>query len=206
MSIPDLRTLPTTLQLWKASGIAFLVALVVLTLGVLPAEYGIDPTGLGGKLGLTKLAPASAVKPPPAIAADPAPAKAQVTAPGDKAALASSATVLKSVSPFRSETMALTLKPGEGAEIKATMRKGDQFVFGWVAENGKVEFDMHGEAVNARNDEFTSYWKGVDQAEGHGSFTAPFDGTHGWYWNNTGKAPVTVRVKVSGFFEKLQRP
>lgn len=102
--------------------------------------------------------------------------------------------------------MALTLKPGEGAEIKATMRKGDQFVFGWVAENGKVEFDMHGEAVNARNDEFTSYWKGVDRADSHGAFTAPFDGTHGWYWNNSGKVPVTVRVKVSGFFEKLQRP
>ena len=206
MSIPDLRTLPTTLQLWKASGIAFLIALGVLILGVLPAEYGIDPTGIGGKLGLTKLAPESAVQPPPAPAADPAPVKAQVAAPGDKVALASSVTVLKSVWPFRSETVALTLKPGEGAEIKAPMRKGDQFVFGWVAENGKVEFDMHGEAVGARNDEFTSYWKGVDQADGHGSFTAPFDGTHGWYWNNTGKAPVTVRVKVIGFFERLQQP
>lgn len=196
MSTPDLRTLPTSLRLWKASGIAFLVALGVLITGVLPAEYGIDPTGLGGKLGLTRLAPASAVTPPPAIAAP----------PSDSAAPVSSAAVSRKASPFRSESMALTLEPGEGAEIKAAMRKGDQFVFGWVAENGKVEFDMHGEAVDARNDEFTSYWKGVDQADAHGAFTAPFDGTHGWYWNNTGKAQVTVRVKVSGFFEKLQRP
>ena len=102
--------------------------------------------------------------------------------------------------------MALTLKPGEGAEIKAAMRKGDHFVFGWTAENGKVNFDMHGEPPNAGNDEFTSFWKGREQADGHGIFTAPFDGTHGWFWRNRGHAPVTVRVKVSGFYERLYRP
>ena len=203
MSAPDLRPLPTLPQLWKATGIAILVALVILVTVVLPAEYGIDPTGIGRKLGLGKLAAASIATPPPLISDSPAPA---TVAPNSSAPSAPAQIVSRRALPFRSDEMALTLKPGEGAEIKAAMREGDLFVFGWTAENGKVEFDMHGEATNARNDEFTSYWKGRARADGHGTFTAPFDGTHGWYWLNPGKVPVTVRVRVSGFYEKLFRP
>ncbi len=202
MSAPDLRSLPTLSQLWKATGIAVFVAFVILIIAVLPAEYGIDPTGIGRKLGLAKMA-AARVATPPLVSAGPAP----VTVTPSSGALSVSAhTVMQRALPFRSDEMALTLKPGEGAEIKAAMLKGDQFVFGWVSENGRVEFDMHGETANARNDEFTSYWKETDRADGHGTFTAPFDGTHGWFWRNHGKVPVTVRVKVSGFYEKLYRP
>ena len=85
------------------------------------------------------------------------------------------------------------------------MRKGEQFVFTWVAEGGKVNFDMHGERPNA-GDEFTSYWKAKQKTSAHGSFVAPFDGTHGWFWRNRGDKPVTVKVKVSGFYEKLYQP
>lgn len=101
--------------------------------------------------------------------------------------------------------MMRTLQPGEGAEIKASMRKGEQFVFAWTAEGGKVNFDMHGERPNA-GDEFTSYWKDTQQTGAHGAFVAPFDGTHGWYWRNRGNKPVAVKVKVSGFYETLYRP
>ena len=99
----------------------------------------------------------------------------------------------------------LTLQPDEGSEIKAAMRKGEQFVFSWASEGGKVNFDMHGERPNA-GDQFTSYWKGQQQSKAQGTFAAPFDGTHGWYWRNRGDKPVTVKVKVSGFYEKLYRP
>jgi len=39
-----------------------------------------------------------------------------------------------------------------------------------------------------------------------GSFVAPFDGIHGWFWRNHSDKPVTIKVKVSGFFEKLYVP
>lgn len=202
MSAPDIRSLPTPGQLWKATGIAIVVALAVLILAVLPAEYGIDPSGIGRKVGLTKLAGASTDAPPPVPAAGPAPATTVIS---DSPSPLSQVVAQRPL-PFRSDEMELTLRPGEGAEIKAAMRTGDQLVFGWTVDSGKVEFDMHGEATNAQNDEFTSYWKGTEQASGHGGFTAPFDGTHGWYWLNRGRQPVSVRVKVSGFFEKLFRP
>ncbi|MDO9067096.1 MAG: hypothetical protein Q7W05_01410, partial [Deltaproteobacteria bacterium] len=68
----------------------------------------------------------------------------------------------------------------------------------------KVNFDMHGEPPNAGSD-FTSYWKDKEQASAQGIFVAPFDGTHGWFWRNRGDKPVTVKVKVSGFYEKLSK-
>lgn len=194
MSASDVRPLPTLRQLYRAIVIAALSALVILVAAVLPAEYGIDPTGIGKKLGLVRLA-ASGEKPLPATSA----------APLDPASFVS-AVVQPRSTPFRTEEMMLVLKPGEGSEIKASMAKGDPFVFDWTVVGGKVEFDMHGEAINARNDEFTSYWKGTEQASAYGAFTAPFAGTHGWYWLNKGDRAVTVRVKVSGFYEKLYRP
>lgn len=112
--------------------------------------------------------------------------------------------VTKTDVPFNADDMSLTLRPNEGAEIKATMRKGEQFFFSWATEGGPVNVDMHGEKFNA-GDKFTSYWKGQQLVSDQGSFVAPFNGTHGWYWRNRGNKPVTVKVKVSGFYAKLSQ-
>lgn len=202
MTTANTQPLPSLPQLVKATVLALVAAAVILVTAVLPAEYGIDPTGIGKAMGLTAL---SALAPEPATAAEPAAPLAADTATDSPPAAASSPAVSKSDVPFRSDEMSLTLQPDEGAEIKAMMREGKQIVFTWAAEGGKVNFDMHGEKPNA-GDEFTSYWKGVRESGGQGTFVAPFDGTHGWYWRNRGDKPVTVKVKVSGFHEKLYKP
>ena len=201
MSTHNTHPLPTLPQLIKATGLALIAAGAILITTVLPAEHGIDPTGIGTALGLTTLSANSAETTPGLPAA---------TLSGTPAAVAPvvqtpAATVAKSEVPFRSDEMSLTLQANEGAEIKAAMRKGGQFVFAWAAAGGKVNFDMHGERPNA-GDEFTSYWKDKQQTGAQGTFVAPFDGTHGWYWRNRGDKPVTVKVKVSGFYQKLYRP
>ena len=52
---PDLAELPTTGQLNKATALAVCVAAALLVTTILPAEYGIDPTGMGRVLGLTEM-------------------------------------------------------------------------------------------------------------------------------------------------------
>jgi hypothetical protein len=37
----------------------------------------------------------------------------------------------------------------------------------------------------------------------NGALTAPFDGIHGWYFQNQSINPVVVRVKISGFYELI---
>ena len=223
---------PTTAQLLKASAIALLVAVIILLTAVLPAEFGKDPTGIGAALGLTALysaheqvsgsqssavasgaltpvATPSAVIAGQALPGQPAPAQtdpAQAdSAQTDPAQSFNLDAVRVQSSAFRSDEMSVTLEAGKGAEIKAKMQEGGAFVFSWTSLGGPVNFDMHGEKPND-GDKFTSYWLDNQKAEGHGRFIAPFTGVHGWYWQNKGAVPVTITVKVSGYFEPLYRP
>ncbi len=109
-----------------------------------------------------------------------------------------------SAQPPRTETQTLTLPPGKSAEIKATLAKGQSFIFQWTA-SADVSVDMHGELPDA-HDEYTSYWVDGAQREGSGVFKAAFDGNHGWFWENRSQQPVTIKVTVTGFQTRLFRP
>ena len=183
--LSDTPPLPTVPQLVRAIGVAVLVAAAVLVTAVLPAEYGIDPTGIGEGIGLLR---------PPASAID-------MSIPVTPEA---AATVTKADVPYRTDEMTLTLKPGEGAEIKASMARGGSYVFSWSVEGGAVEFDMHGEHTDGSGGE-ASYAKGEDATGGSGTFHAPFDGRHGWFWQNLTWEPVTVKLKTSGFYTKIEK-
>ena len=185
MTTPETPPLPSVSQLLRAIAIAVAAAALILVVAVLPAEYRIDPTGIGDRLGLLR---------PPVSAIDMSiPVSAEAAA-----------TVTKADSPFRSDEMTVTLKPGEGAEIKASMRTGDSYIFSWIVEGGAVEFDMHGEHTDGTGGE-ASYAKGEDASSGHGTFHAPFDGRHGWFWQNLTWDPVTVKLKTSGFYTKIEK-
>lgn len=174
------KGLPTSATLLRACAVAILVAAVVLVVAVLPAEYGIDPTGIGKRLGLTALSHSSSG--------------------------AASGPVWKSASAFRSDETSVSLDPGKGIEVKALMEAGDSFVFAWNTNGDLVNFDMHGEEPHAADDQYTSYWKERKASSANGAFVAPFAGSHGWYWKNTGTAPVKITVRTSGHYEKLYVP
>ncbi|MFZ5560167.1 MAG: hypothetical protein ACOY41_01350 [Pseudomonadota bacterium] len=192
------RELPSSAQLVKATLLALVIAIGVLLTAVLPAEYGIDPTGVGQRLGLTALSggETSLLPQTDAVAVEPS-----ITAP-----VSVLDAVWKSPTAYRNDELSVTLAPGEGAEIKALMKSGERFFFAWSAVGGAVNFDLHGEKLQSAADEFTSFWKGRNQTTANGAFEAPFDGTHGWYWRNRGTQAVTVTVKTSGYYEKLYRP
>jgi len=181
----------------KASGVAAVVAAVVLSVFVLPAEYGIDPTGAGAAMGITGMAAATEIDTPAAKSVD---TVASTTLPiPDKAAISRTGT-------WRADELTIELAPHSGKEIKAHMGAGDSFVFEWASKGGPVKLDMHGERPDAPNGEFTSYWEERELTEGKGVFTAPFAGTHGWYWRNKGETPVSVTVRVTGFYKDLFEP
>jgi hypothetical protein len=185
--------LPSSASLIKATLIALVIGLFVLVTTVLPAEYGIDLTGLGHQMGLTALNSANADE--------------TMEAPSDNLLLggASMSPVWKSPKNFRTDSLTVTLQPDEGTEIKAVMKEGERLVFSWSTQGGGVNFDMHGEPPG-KPDSFTSYWKGLNQPGAHGEFVAPFEGTHGWYWRNRNLEPVTIILSTSGFYEKLYQP
>ncbi|MDQ1813051.1 transmembrane anchor protein [Massilia sp. CCM 9210] len=191
-------------ELLRGCLIAAAVAAVLLTVAVLPAEYGIDPTGAGKALGLTKLhstAP-SAGEPAAATAVvTPAPTGSTVSAPGEVRALtiASKQTVA-----YRADTQEITLAPGKGVEVKTHLAKGATLVFSWKTTKGEVlNHDFHGEPVNAKGDEFESFILEKEVSQSSGALIAPFTGVHGWYWKNTNDEPVTVVLQASGFYTDI---
>lgn len=214
MSTIPSQSLPSVSRLLKATVLAILVAGILLVTTVLPAEYGIDPTGIGKRLGLDALAATvqSAEVQPTATASslggqgsnviEAAKAKQAFGAfPGQSF---DTKAVSHQTTGFRSDVLTVVLPPGKGAEIKAALKSGGGIVFSWTA-TGPVALDMHGEHPGAK-ETWTTYRVDLAQQKGSGTFVAPFDGSHGWYWLNRGTEPVTVEVEVAGFQEKLYRP
>jgi hypothetical protein len=178
----------TTGQIVRGTIVAFAIAIVVLVVFVLPAEYAIDPTGIGRALGLLR---------PTGTVAIIAPTAGNVT-PGQP--------VIREVAAYRTDELTVTLATAESVEIKAFMGRGRRFVFSWTAEGGPINVDMHSEpTAPAADGNYASYWKEDDQTGGHGAFEAPFDGMHGWYWQNLGAEPVTIRLKTAGYYDRIER-
>lgn len=187
------RADPRTLG--RAALAATVAGAAILTLFVLPAEYGIDPTGVGTALGLTRMAEGGEAAEEAPTAAPTAAAPAVAVPPQTQASIAKATAM-------RSDERTITLAPHTGIELKARMQAGDAFVFRWTA-TGPLRADMHGEPNGGKEDEFTDYWKQKDIASQQGSFTAPFAGTHGWYWKNREDVPVTIKVRLDGFYASV---
>lgn len=181
---------PSKKSILKATGIALAVALVLLFTVVLPAEYGIDPLKTGALLGLTGLSKAAAPTTPVGARATP-------TQTGIYTAQPTS---------YKEDSEDISLKPGEGVEIKYHMLKGAGMVYAWKA-TGIIQFEFHGEPDQKPNpDYFESYLLDDKAGQDHsyGSFTAPTTGIHGWFWENKGPTDVMIHLTTSGFYDSAK--
>ena len=195
--IPRRAELPSQAQLLRSTAIAIVTAGLLLTTVVLPAEYGIDPTGIGSVLRLTEMGRIKM-----ALAAE-ALAEQGGTARTPQAAVP--APVQTAVPGMRSDEMQVTLAPGAGTEVKMTMRKGATVRYEWKTDGGLVNHDTHGEPENAAPNTFHRYKKEKDVTGNSGEFSAVFDGNHGWFWRNRGDKPVTITLKTSGAYSSIKK-
>jgi hypothetical protein len=190
MSEISVAPTPSKGALVKATGIALAVALVILFVAILPAEYGIDPLKTGRLLGLTDLAKS-----------------AEPAAPaGSRATPAQTGIYTAQPKIYKTDSEDMTLRPGEGVEVKYHMQKGAGMVYGWKAD-AKLQFEFHGEPdQKPKPDYFESYLLDdkVGQDQSYGSFTAPSTGIHGWFWQNKGKKEVNFHLTTAGFYDSAK--
>ena len=69
-----------------------------------------------------------------------------------------------------------------------------------------TEFHGHTEAAPGKEGEHAGdlmFYEKAAGAKASGSLIAPWQGIHGWYWQNKSGAPVTVRLRMSGFYELI---
>jgi hypothetical protein len=171
----------STKQLLVSTAVALIAAAVVLVIAVLPAEFGIDPTGAGRLLGLTAMASAEGDTSVPVMHAHPRKA--------------------------RNARIEIRVAPNEELEYKALLELGEPMLYAWTVEGGPVYFEFHGEPTQGEwpEDYYRSYEIQERSSAAQGSFVAPFTGNHGWYWRNLSSEPATIVLEASGYYSKLAR-
>ena len=184
---PTSDELPTSGQLLRSTAIAMVAAGAILITTVLPAEYGIDPTGVGRLLGLAEMGKIKREH------------TDEVGTEGGSVALVGADR--PAVAAARSDEITITLSPGEETEVKLVMDAGAQARFEWTATGGVLSYDTHGD----NGDQFVSYERGSGAPGDQGVLEAAFDGSHGWYWNNATDQDVTVTLRTNGAYYEMKR-
>lgn len=202
--------LPTTKQLIRSTIIAAVIAAVILVAVVLPAEYGVDPTGIGNVLGLTemgriKMSLAKEVELAESAERAASATSATTATPATAAATETTAGIVTPAGDpaVRTDVTTVTLEPDQGREIKLAMREGARVTFSWRTDRGVVNFDEHADSTVPRRD-YHGYRKGTALASDEGVLTAAFDGSHGWFWRNRGKEALTVTLRTSGDYSEIK--
>ena len=211
---PSLDELPTSRQLLRSTAIAAGAAVAILVTVVLPAEYNIDPTGIGGALGLAEMGEIKTQLAAEAEADRLMELEAQQEAPGVQeqssllgdifglfvgAAHAQEAPAPETVEEWRDETT-FTLTPGDSAEWKLVMEQGQTAEYVMTVNGGRVNFDLHGHGGGNS----VTYEKGRGSTGAKGEIVAEFDGEHGWFWRNRDSSDVTVTVQVRGQYAEFK--
>ena len=195
--------LPSSQKLIKSTILAAISAVVLLFTVVLPAEYGIDPTGVGKLLRLTEMGQVKQQLADEA-AADAAGLVATETSDIDNMTEQTINTTPTDTTvadgQWRDE-IPFTLTPGEGIEIKMKMSEGDKANYSWVVTGGEVNFDTHGDALGKA----ISYEKGRGVASDEGVLEAAFTGNHGWFWRNRGDSDVQVVLRTRGDYSNIKK-
>ncbi|HCG6693169.1 transmembrane anchor protein [Vibrio parahaemolyticus] len=213
--MPNRAELPTTKQLVRSTFIALATAIVLLITVILPAEYALDPTGVGRALGLTEMgeikaqlaqeaeedqANSAVVVPTKAVQNEPVKAEPEV-APQQPEVTSPKAEVAVAVETVWKDKIMLSLKPGQGAEVKLVMKKGQVAQFEWTSKGGPVNYDTHGDG----NGNSISYEKGRGVPDDQGELEAAFTGNHGWFFRNRNDKTVMVILKTNGDYAEMKR-
>jgi hypothetical protein len=183
---------------------AAVIAAVLLVVAVLPAEYGIDPTGAGRALGLAALrAPTRALVVKDVLGGNEGVSQVEVPDPGQPVPLPNPAVHQNQDAPAETRTLEITL-PAEGeTEIKALLKESKVIVYSWHTDRGAVYCDTHGHDPEADSESFVRYREDQEGSNVSGSLVAPFSGEHGWYWLNYNDFPVKITLTVTGFFDDI---
>jgi len=185
------RPMPKGRLIAATLGALAVAALIVLG-AILPAEFDRDPIGLGKLTGLDRLGA------------------------GDTVSFEGAGTqslAKEYPSGPRSDTIEIPLGYVGGGmgpyslEYKVRMKKGAMLVYEWqatgLARPSDLSYDFHGHTTptDPTAKMVVATHRQAKGASSHGSLVAPFDGIQGWYFDNASDGPVTIRIKLTGFYE-----
>lgn len=207
----------------------------ILVFAWLPAEYGLDPTGVGGWLGLTEMGEikqqlyAEAAAEEAANAVNPEVVGRLEKIETQVAAIARAL----DASPGGETDREQTGRAEDDAEVSAnSARTGDEGASGWRDETShtlapdegveiklamddgdtaKFEWTANGAVLNhdmhgSGSGQSTTYERGRGVPGQEGELVAEFTGKHGWFWRNRTDEPVTFTLRTKGEYSEIVKP
>lgn len=112
--------------------------------------------------------------------------------------------------PFRSDVIEIPLTAdedpsgGNDLEYKVHLEKGGTYIYSWevagISNPEEFYSEFHGHISEPGKPMTLGEYRKATGTTDHGILTAPFAGAHGWYFQNQSLKPVTVRLKLSGFY------
>jgi hypothetical protein len=189
--------------LLKMTAVAVIVATLIVVCFVLPAEFRVDPTGVGRLTGVSRLAG------PKKMTASEVAAAPTAAAPAMNTAEAARYYEGGYRSDFVDIPLAASGSPtrGEELEYKVHMKPGATLTYSWttagVTNPEEFYYDFHGEAPpkGGAGEGTVVEYRQATGLQSHGTLVAPFEGVFGWYLQNQSEKPVVVHLKISGFYD-----
>ena len=193
-------------KIFQSLVIALILGVILLIGAVMPAEYGIDPTGAGKLFGFSKLyVPEETTNSTglesivqtslPLIKMEKAGSGPDVQRPEEADNPAPEKKLIQ-----RDDSVQVTVPAGKGIEYKINMLKHGQMKYEWTTDNGLVYFDFHGEVKQAKEAKAV-YFESYTIANANnmvGTFLAPYEGRHGWFFRNTSSSDIIVTLRLKG--------
>jgi hypothetical protein len=189
---------------------AIILGSIIVVGAVLPAEYGIDPTGIGKITGFGKLyQPAekntltilpgtgaqSAIK---VLKLEGGGSEPEVVRPEEANSPAPAIQYEE-----RSDSVQVSLKAGKGLEYKVRILKYGRLKYEWKTSDGIVYADFHGDVKQA-NPPKDIYYESYAIAYSNnmiGNLLTPYEGRHGWYFKNMTGNDMTISIRLKGQYE-----
>jgi hypothetical protein len=189
----------------KSLIISMIVGFIIVFVAILPAEYNIDPTGLGEAIGFKSLYQETEKeviveykdKEYPSLKMEDAGSKPSVKIPKEYYNPAPNKQFEE-----REDVVEIKLGAKKGVEYKVDMLKYGKLKYEWkVAET--VFFDFHGE-VKEKNPPRNVFYESYTVAYSKnmiGTFTSPFEGKQGWYFKNLTDKEIVIKLKLKGQYK-----
>lgn len=202
-----------TKKIIKATAVALIIGAIILLTAVLPAEYGIDPTGAGKMLGFIKLYQ------PVENSNETTAKEKQVKSPHRILKLEDGGSAPKVVKPEeannpapdkqfieREDSVQVIIQAGGAIEYKINILKYGRVKYEWITNDESVFFDFHGEVKQA-NPPGNVYYESYAVAYSNnmiGNFLSPFEGKHGWYFKNSNDTTAVISIRLKGQYELIE--
>ena len=99
---------------------------------------------------------------------------------------------------YRVDSAEISIGPYEWVEYTYRFEEGASMLFSWQA-TGALDYNLHSAPAGSPPG-YSESFDAQTNDRAHGSYTAPYPGVHGWYWENQSDDEVMLSLHTAGFY------